>query len=68
NTKIYFDVGDKDSYGLLIANRNFNNFMATQSYTYTYNEFTGYGGHPADHFNYAFDKIVAILKFHSSNF
>jgi len=68
NTKVYFEVGDQDSYMLHVANKNFNSFMATQSYTYTYNEFTGYGNFPADHFNYAFDRIVAILKFHSSNF
>lgn len=68
NTKIYFEVGDQDSYVLQIANKNFNSFMATQSYTYTYHEFTGYVNFPADHFNFAFDRIVAILKFHSSNF
>jgi len=68
NTKIYFEVGLQDSYMLQIANKNFNNFMATQSYTYIYHEYTGYGSFPADHFNFAFDRIVAILKFHSSNF
>lgn len=68
NTKIYFEVGDQDSYLLQIANRNFKSFMATQSYTYSYNEFTGYAGFPADHFNFAFDRLVAILKFHSQNF
>ncbi len=68
NTKIYFEVGDQDSYKLQVANRNFNSFMATQSYSYSYNEFTGYAGFPADHFNYAFDRLVAILKFHSQNF
>jgi len=68
NTQIYFEVGVDDSYELLISNRNFNSFMATQSYTYTYHEFSGYGNFPADHFNFAFDRIVAILKFHSSNF
>lgn len=68
NTKIYFDVGLQDSYMLQIANKNFNSFMATQSYTYTYHEFTGYVNFPADHFNFAFDRIVAILKFHSSSF
>ncbi len=68
NTKIYFEVGDQDSYMLQIANKNFNSFMATQGTAYTYNEFTGYGNYPADHFNYAFDRIVAILKFHSSSF
>lgn len=68
NTKIYFEVGDQDSYMLQIANKNFNSFMATQGTAYTYNEFTGYNNYPADHFNYAFDRIVSILKFHSSNF
>lgn len=68
NTKIYFEVGDQDSYLLQIANRNFNSFMATQSYSYSFNEFTGYSGFPADHFNYAYDRLVAILKFHSKNF
>lgn len=68
NTKIYFEVGDQDSYMLQVANKNFNSFITTQSYIYSYNEFTGYGNFPADHFNYAFDRIVAILKFHSQSF
>ncbi|HKZ21822.1 MAG TPA: alpha/beta hydrolase-fold protein [candidate division Zixibacteria bacterium] len=70
NTKIYFDVGLQDSYMLQIANENFYSFIANQSLTYEpeYHKYTGYGDYPADHFNFAFDRIVTILKFHSKNF
>ncbi len=67
NTKIYFEVGDQDSYLLQIANRNFNSFISS-THPNSYKEFTGYAGFPADHFNYAFDRLVTILKFHSQNF
>ena len=69
NTKLFFDCGDKNSYDLLTDNENFDNFLNTIQLSHTFIKYSGYDPKfPADHFNYAFDRIVAILKFHSNNF
>ena len=65
---IYLDCGDHDEFNLCDGTKAFEQLLSVYGKEHTYIEYGGYPGYPARHDNFIYDRLVEILKFHSSHF
>ncbi len=65
---IYLDCGDQDELELYEGTRAFSQLLSLYGKEHTYIEYSGYPDYPAGHDNFIYDRLVEILKFHSSHF
>jgi len=65
---IYLDCGDQNELGLLNGTRALDQLLSLYGQEHSYTEYSGYPNNPAGHDNFIYDRLEAVLKFHSRNF
>jgi hypothetical protein len=68
STDILLIGNPEASYGYYGQTLSFHNLMTTLSIDHEYEELTGYEGFPSTRYQYTYDMLAKILKFHSDKF